>query len=197
MRRKQYPCLRSIGSLLFDLRKGYINTRTRNKGLRTKEEKTLESDKKSANQRRVSRADVISVIALIVSVLTLVFSEFPQMKPFNTNYEGKANAGDDEAQMYLANYNHLIGNDDRSIYWYLILAQKEGKYQGEALYNLAQIYIREEKTYLDRFPNYYDDILTILWESLDKGYDAAGSAIYSFLDNHKALLTKEDIEGYD
>lgn len=83
--------------------------------------------------------DVIHVLASLATALTLFFAVFPQLQPRNTNYLQMANAGDLDAQMFLAEHYFEVGDIQESHYWYKLAAMSYGDHQGAALNNVAYI----------------------------------------------------------
>lgn len=104
---------------------------------------------------------ILSIISIVLSILAFLFATFPQINPFNSNPIEKANAGHSKSQMFLAHHYYEIGDIEESYYWYKIASTTNGKYQADALNNLAYL----ELTYLktnDTSINYIDKALKSL-----------------------------------
>lgn len=86
-------------------------------------------------------ATIFSSFSVIVAMMTLLFSIYPQLIWKNANYFEKANAGDVYSQLFLANHYYEIGEYGESIYWYKIASTAENsKYSSVACNNLGYLY---------------------------------------------------------
>lgn len=114
----------------------------------TKMENTLEQEKNNVSslkkkfdwEKASQIATVFSSISVIIAVVTLAISMYPQLIWKNTNYVEKANAGDVYSQMFLAEHYYEIGDYNESVYWYKIAAMADSEYQAYAYNNLGILY---------------------------------------------------------
>lgn len=72
---------------------------------------------------------MLDIVAIGISFIALIVSILPQFIPWNSNKYDRANAGDVEAQMFLAGHFFEIGDYNEAIYWYKIASSEEGKYK--------------------------------------------------------------------
>lgn len=85
---------------------------------------------------------IIAILAIIVSILSLVFSTWPQCNPLNTDLKARANAGDIDSQLFLAHHYYEVGDNKESLYWYKIITiDKAYEHYALAANNLACIYL--------------------------------------------------------
>lgn len=106
--------------------------------------------------RKYFRDHWIDIVALQIAVISLLLSVFPQMNPFNDNLVEKANSGDIEAQMTLANLHYEIGNTEESVQWYTVAVSHGGSHQAKAINNLAVIYLTDDRFDVTRQENEFD-----------------------------------------
>jgi len=105
------------------------------------EKNSVSPSKKKFDWEKASHiATVFSSISVIVAVVTLAISMYPQLIWKNTNYVEKANAGDIYSQMFLAEHYYEIGDYNEAIYWYKIAAMADSEYQAYAYNNLGVLY---------------------------------------------------------
>lgn len=102
------------------------------------------------------RGHWIDLAALVIAIISLLFSIFPQSNPLNDNLIEKANAGDIDSQMLLANMYYEIGNVGESVQWYSIASAHSGEHQAKSINNLAVIYLTDNRFDLTRQENEYD-----------------------------------------
>ena len=112
--------------------------------------KVLQEIQNTVKPKQSIYMQIITAISLVVSIVAFLFSIIPQMNPRNSNYIERANAGDVEAQMFLAEHYFEVGENKESHYWYKIASMYAGDHQAAALNNVAYIGL----TY-----NYYNDSL--------------------------------------
>ena len=88
--------------------------------------------------------DLLQFLAVCCTAITLFFSLYPQYKPNNTNLLEKANAGDVQSQLQLADIYYETGDFSEAIYWYKLLLLSGGKNDVKALAynNLGVLYSR-------------------------------------------------------
>ena len=98
----------------------------------------------------------IDIVALAVAFVSFLFSAFPQINPFNDNLIEKANAGDVDSQMTLANLYYEIGNTGESVQWYTVATSHSGDHQAKAINNLAVIYLLDDRFDVTRQENELD-----------------------------------------
>ena len=100
---------------------------------------------KTDNSKRIKVVEIInlliSISTLLVALSTFVLGVYPELNKKSSDYLEKANAGDIESQIFLADYYYEVGDISTSIYWYKIAAMHDGEYKAKALNNLAYIYI--------------------------------------------------------
>lgn len=82
------------------------------------------------------------MLSLIISIATLVTDVYPQVIPGNTDHLERANAGNVESQMFLADYYCEIGEYEEAIYWYRIASVSNDDYKYFACNNLAYLYAK-------------------------------------------------------
>lgn len=109
-----------------------------------------------ATEEKHVRKYWIDFFALFISTVSLLLSIFPQINPFNDNLIEKANAGDIDAQMFLADLYYEIGNTGESVQWYSIASSHRGNHQATAINNLAYIYLTYDCFDITRQSNEYD-----------------------------------------
>lgn len=73
----------------------------------------------------------ISVLALIVSIVGF----YPQAILGNDDYVARANAGDTDAQIFLAQHYYEVGDCDEALFWYKVAAASSDKETQMAAYN--------------------------------------------------------------
>lgn len=99
---------------------------------------------------------LIASASLVISMISFVFTTFPQINPLNDNLVEKANAGDTDSQMILANLYYEIGNIGESVQWYTVAASRGGSHQAKAINNLAVIYLTDNRFDVTRQENEFD-----------------------------------------
>lgn len=99
------------------------------------------SKKKFDWERASHIATVFSSFSVIVAIVTLLISMYPQLIWRNTNHFEKANAGNVYSQLFLADHYYEIGEYGESIYWYKIASTSEkSNYSYVACNNLGYLY---------------------------------------------------------
>lgn len=83
---------------------------------------------------------LVSLLALIISVVSLLFNFFPQLNPLNTDATAKALAGDIDSQLFLANHYMDLGKYDDAILWYRELIKNKAVNQAKINTNLGFAY---------------------------------------------------------
>ena len=92
----------------------------------------------------------------------------------------KANAGDIEAQMFLADYNLDIGEYKQSLYWYMLTSKYPGNHQAKAYNNMGYIFV--ENTDLAKLtPDYYIRTHEYFQKAIELGSEDALWNEYIFL----------------
>ena len=127
---------------------------------------------------------VIDIIAIGISVVALLTSILPQLLPWNSNQYEKANAGDVDAQMFLADHFFEIGDYNESIYWYKIASSEGSKYRAIACNNLGYIYATtydtsDEISYHDKLMKAYQSFLKAGELGLEMGRENAAMILYN------------------
>lgn len=132
----------------------------------------------------------LTYISLILSIVAFFLSLFPQINPLNANYTQKAEAGDVEAQMFLAEHYFEVGENQDSHYWYKIASMYSGDHQAAALNNVACIGLTY-KYYSDSLLDYQNKALNMFKKSAALGNEAAVQNMYTLLkelgENHTAI----------
>lgn len=130
----------------------------------------------------------IDIVALAVAVVSFLFSVFPQMNPFNDNLIEKANAGDVDSQMTLANLYYEIGNTGESVQWYTVAASHGGDHQAKAINNLAVIYLSDDRFDVTRQENELD-AMKMFKAAVELGeVDAAKNLYLLLISNPKEIF---------
>lgn len=140
-------------------------------------------DQNNTQTSRKKKLDV-SWLALFLSMLTFAYTFFPQLNLFNSNYIDRANAGDIDAQMFLAEHYYEVGDIKESHYWYKIAAMSDGDHKGAALNNIAYIGITY-KYYGESIEEYYETALSLFRKAICYGDKCAVSNYYELLTSHK------------
>jgi len=89
-------------------------------------------------KKKKSLSTLISILALAVSLISLVCTVQPNFIPWNTNYEQRALAGNLRVQMFLANHYFQTEDYEKSLYWYRI-----AKYRAKEIKDLRALAIIE------------------------------------------------------
>lgn len=139
----------------------------------------------------------IDIAALAVAFVSFLFSAFPQINPFNDNLIDKANAGDIDSQMTLANLYYEIGNTGESVQWYTVAASHSGDHQAKAINNLAVIYLSDDRFDATRQENEID-AMKMFRAAAELGEVDAAKNLYLLLISHpKEIFGEEYSETID
>lgn len=122
----------------------------------------------------------IAILSLLISIISFVFTVRPQINPFNDNPIEKANAGDLDSQLFLANLNYEIGNAGESIKWYTIALHHSGEHKAKVLNNLAVVYLTNSQFYITRQENEID-AMNMFREAIELGEIKAAKNLYLLL----------------
>lgn len=100
---------------------------------------------KSAKRQTAKKNYKMEIILAVLSGsavagLALIFTIFPWLKPWNTDYEEMADAGHAESQMRLAQLAFDTGDYSAAISWYEMASENEEEYQAVACNNLGYLY---------------------------------------------------------
>lgn len=136
---------------------------------------------------------VVSWLALVVSLLTFAYTFFPQLNLHNSNYPERANAGDVESQMFLAEHYYEVGENKDSHYWYKIASMYYGDHQAAALNNVAYIGLTYGY-YNDSLQDYQSKALTMFKKAATLGDKAAVQNMYTLLKEMGIETTAADYE---
>lgn len=136
---------------------------------------------------------VISWVAFAISILTFLYTFFPQLNWYNTNYTDRANAGDVEAQMFLAEHYFEVGENKDSHYWYKIASMYSGAHQAAALNNVAYIGLTYGY-YNDSLLDYQNKALNMFKKAAALGDKAAVQNMYTLLKEMGKDTTAADYE---
>lgn len=137
-------------------------------------------EEKERNSWLKLACEVIHVLASLATALTLFFAVFPRYQPFNKNYVQMANAGDTEAQMFLAEHYFEVGDVQESHYWYKLAAMSYGDHQAAALNNVAYIGLTYGY-YNDSLLDYQNKALNMFKKAAALGDKAAVQNMYTLL----------------
>lgn len=129
--------------------------------------------------------------ALLISIISLLLSVFPQLNPFNDNLIEKANAGDISSQMFLADLYYEIGNTGESVQWYSIASSHTGNHQASAINNLAYIYLTYDSFDITRQSNEHDAMKMFRVAAELGEVDAAKNLYILLVSNPSELFGKE------
>lgn len=122
----------------------------------------------------------VSWFALLISLLTFAYTFFPQLNLYNANYIDLANAGDVDAQMFLAEHYFEVGENQDSHYWYKVASMYSGDHQATALNNVA--YIGLTYGYFnDSLLDYQNKALIMFKKAAALGNKAAVQNMYTLL----------------
>ena len=126
---------------------------------------------------------MLAIVAIGISFIALIVSILPQFIPWNSNKYDRANAGDVEAQMFLADHFFEIGDYNEAIYWYKIASSEEGKYQAIACNNLGYIYATafvptDETSYNSKLIKAYQSFSKASRLGLKSGRENAAMILY-------------------
>ena len=135
----------------------------------------------------------LSYLSLILSISAFFLSLFPQINPLNANYTQKAEAGDVEAQMFLAEHYYEVGENKDSHYWYKIASMYYGDHQAAALNNVAYIGLTYEY-YNDSLQDYQSKSLNMFKKAAALGNKAAVQNMYTLLKEMGENTTAADYE---
>lgn len=139
----------------------------------------------------------IDIAALAVAFVSFLFSTFPQINPFNDNLIEKANAGDVDSQMTLANLYYEIGNTGESVQWYTVATSHSGDHQAKAINNLAVIYLSDDRFDATRQENEID-AMKMFRAAAELGEVDAAKNLYLLLISHpKEIFGEEYSETMD
>lgn len=135
----------------------------------------------------------LTYLSLVLSIAAFFLSLFPQINPLNANYTQKAEAGDVEAQMFLAEHYYEVGENKDSHYWYKIASMYYGNHQGAALNNVACIGLTYGY-YNDSLQDYQSKALSMFKKAAVLGDKAAVQNMYTLLKEMGQDTTTADFE---
>ena len=87
---------------------------------------------------------IVSAFGVLLALITLATTLYPQIVWGNQNHVNRANAGDAYSQMFLAEHYYEIGEYNDSIYWYKLASvnTQNSDYQAVACNNLGFLYAK-------------------------------------------------------
>ena len=130
---------------------------------------------------------IIAVATLFISITTYSYTFRPQTDPHNTNYEARANAGDVDAQIILADYSLTIGDFEKSLYWYMVSLSSEGNHHAKAFNNMGFILATNPR--LSRYnQEYYLQILEYFQKAARLGSHEALRNEYVLLQTYMGIV---------
>lgn len=92
--------------------------------------------KQEINWEKASHiATTLSSISVVIAIVTLAISMYPQLIWKNTNHIEKANSGDIYSQIFLADHYYEIGEYNDAIYWYKVASTTKNHNLSYIAYN--------------------------------------------------------------
>lgn len=85
---------------------------------------------------------IILALSFLLSVISLSITVVMNLKSVKADQFARANAGDINAQFFLANHYYEIGDLNECLYWYKIVSSDEGELGAYAKNNLAVLYLK-------------------------------------------------------
>ena len=134
----------------------------------------------NTNPKKSVPAKIINGITFVLSVVAFILALLPQINPLNSNYVERAEAGDVEAQMFLAEHYFEVGENKDSHYWYKIASMYPGDHQAAALNNVAYIGLTYGY-YNDSLLDYQGKALNMFKKAAALGDKAAVQNMYTLL----------------
>lgn len=131
-------------------------------------------------QPKSSRAKTVyAILVLAISFLALLVALWP-FNPLNKNLKARAEAGNTDAQMKLAEYYYSVDDKKESDYWYRIASEKGGTHRATALNNVAAIELTCEY-YSGSFFDYCEEAINMFIEAVFGGNSVAVQNLHTFL----------------
>ena len=140
----------------------------------------LRKIRENMNHKQGIGIKILNGISLVLSIAAFFLALFPQINPLNSNYLERANTGDVEAQMFLAEHYYEVGDVKESHYWYKIASMYFGDHQATALNNVAYIGLTYGY-YSDSLPDYQNKALNMFKKAAVLGDKAAVQNMYTLL----------------
>lgn len=140
----------------------------------------LRKIRENMNPKQGIGIKILNGISLVLSIAAFFLALFPQINPLNSNYVERAEAGDVEAQMFLAEHYFEVGENKSSHYWYKIASMYPGNHQAAALNNVAYIGLTYGY-YSDSLLDYQSKALNMFKKAAALGDKAAVQNMYTLL----------------
>lgn len=140
----------------------------------------LQKIRENMNPKKGIGIKILNGISLVLSIAAFFLALFPQINPLNSNYVERAEAGDVEAQMFLAEHYFEVGENKDSHYWYKIASMYFGDHQAAALNNVAYIGLTYGY-YNDSLMDYQNKALNMFKKAAALGDKAAVQNMYTLL----------------
>ena len=143
----------------------------------------VEKANKKVRLEKTNPGHIVAASALIVSIVSIVL----QFYFIRGNQLAKANAGNINAQYFLADHYYEVGDYAESIYWFKLASSNKGKIGAKAKNNLAVLYIKTEK---DITSDSYlrSRVISLFKEAMTAGVTEAGSNLYLYLHQSPSML---------
>lgn len=122
---------------------------------------------------------ILKLVGYIIPVLMLLVATWP-FNPLNKNLKARAEAGNTDAQMKLAEYYYSVDDKKESDYWYRIASEKGGTHRATALNNVAVIELTCEY-YSGSFFDYCEEAINMFIEAVFGGNSVAVQNLHTFL----------------
>lgn len=122
---------------------------------------------------------IIAAPGVIITILMLLATTWA-FNPLNKNLKARAEAGNLDAQMKLAEYYFSVDDKKESDYWYRIASEKSGTHRATALNNVAVIELTYDY-YSGSFFDYCGDAIDMFKEAVFGGNSVAVQNLYTFL----------------
>lgn len=91
-------------------------------------------------EHRANRNELFNLLLVVLNIVLILFNCFPQINPFLSDLETRANNSETYAQVTLANMYYNLGNYESAYQMYAMLAQnRDKKVAGIAFNNMAVI----------------------------------------------------------
>ena len=143
-------------------------------------------------KRKTNWLTVFTFFSLCLSIITFILTEFPYLKPWNSDLLAMAKSGDAVAQTKLANYYCIVGDDENGVYWYQLIAERSTEFQAMAINNVAYLYLVNEDKYKPILPDFYNYIIGLFIEAYEKGCEVSQRNIYKMMKDVPVAFIKDN-----
>ena len=124
-------------------------------------------------KKHITLKNICTILGVAIAMVTLLLNTY---LTFMSDTIKRANAGDQSAQLFLANHYKKVGDYANSLYWYKAASvNKQTKEAGIAFNNLAFLYYNNfvPDDYSTASPTYYDTIFYCFDRSKELGNQLA------------------------